>query len=174
MAILNVDVSTIDPNEPRDYDPLPKGWYEAAITGSEMLTTRAGTGEYLKLEFTILSGEHMNRKVWANLNLRNPNQQAVEIAYKDLSAIGHSVGVTRIEDSQQLHNKPLEILVVPRAATSEFAASNDVKGYRPVGGGAQQGMGFAPPQAAQPAQPAQAQPAPAAAAGTPPPWAMGK
>lgn len=164
MAKLNADVSNIEPSAPRDYPQIPRGWYIAMIVGSDIKPTKSGTGEYLELKFLIQDGvetdaepsQHLNRNVWARLNIKNANQQTVEIAYRDLAAIGHAVGVTQIADSEQLHGKPLEILV----EESEYNGkpSNEVTGYRPCQSAA------TPPPSGQAAQPAAAQ------AGSVPPW----
>ncbi len=152
MATLNVNVADVEPK--KSFEPIPAGAYTAQITGSEMCETRAGNGHYLKLEFTVLDGPDgtVGRKVWTNLNLDNPNKQAVEIAYSELSAICHAVGHNgQVGDSEELHGTPLEIDVTIRAdETGKYQPSNEIKGYRPASGAA---------------------PAPSAPAGNTPPWA---
>jgi len=154
MAKLNIDVTNVEPQ--KSFEPLPAGTYTAQITGSDMHPTKAGNGHYLKLEFTVLDAPDaslVGRKVWTNLNLDNPNQQAVEIAYSELSAIAHAVGrVGKIDDSQELHGAPLEIdISVREDATGRYQPQNEIKGYRPC---------------ADAATPAAAAPA----AGNTPPW----
>ena len=97
--------------EPADFDALPSGKYLAMITESEMKPTSAGTGRYLQLTFQVLDGPCRNRRVWARLNLENPNAQAVQIARGELSAICRAVGVMTPKDSCELHNLPLIISV---------------------------------------------------------------
>lgn len=145
MAKLNINVKEIPQAESREYSLLEPGWYGAQITSSEMKDTKSGNGSYLSLEFTILDGAMdgcVGRKVWTNLNLDNPNDKAVEIAYADLSAIGHAVGVLNIDDSEMLHGIPLEISVATEAGRDGYADRSVVKGYRaapgataPSGGG---------------------------------------
>lgn len=120
----------VEPNTA--YDAVPPGWYTAIITESEWKETRAGTGRYLSLTIEIAEGPHANRKLWANLNLDNPNEKAVEIANRDLSAICRAVGVLRPKNSEELHFKKLEIKV---AIQKDNPDRNEVKGYRAVGGG---------------------------------------
>ena len=110
MAQFNFDASQVAPQ--MAYEPLPNGWYTAMITASEMKPTNDGQGQYLKLEFTVCEGAHQNRKVYTNLNLVNHNPMAVEIAYRQLSAICHSVGHLRIQnDTNEIHGKPMAIRV---------------------------------------------------------------
>lgn len=151
------DLSGFNPSNFEDdqsYDPIPKGAYVAIITESEMRSTRAMDGEYLKLTFEITEGPHARRLLWTNLNLRNKNPKAVEIANKNLASICRSVHhLAPIQDSEQLHNKPMKIKVDIRAAQNGYDASNEIKGYSP--------LVAAPPQVA-------ANPATGAVA---PPWA---
>ena len=115
--------------EPASFEPLPAGKYVACIIESEMRATKSGTGQYLYLTFQVLDGEYKGRKVWARLNLKNPNPQAEQIARGQLSAICRAVGVLVPEYSLELHNLPLTITVkcVTRQDTGEVG--NEVKGF---------------------------------------------
>ncbi len=126
MASVNFNANEVEPSSV--YETIPAGKYQAVITESEMKTTKSGTGQYLKLEFEVIEGEYKGRKLWANLNLNNPNQQAVDIARKELSAICHAVNVMQLGDSVELHNLPLTIVV--KIATDQYGEpQNIIKGY---------------------------------------------
>ena len=139
MAKLDINLGNVDAK--KSFDPIPAGWYTAEITGSEMHPTKAGNGHYLKLEFTVLDGDDaatIGRHLWTNLNLDNPNQAAVDIAYSELKgicdAIGHG-GV--VGDSEELHGAPMEIKVSIREDTSgKYQPQNEIKDYRPSGNAA--------------------------------------
>lgn len=133
MKFNNFDANTIEPSEA--YDLIPAGWYKAIIVESEQISTKAGTGSYLKLRFDIIDGNQSGRVVFDNLNLDNPNQTAVEIAYKALSSICRAVGVMTPSASNELHDIPLMIKVGIQPAKGEYEASNNVKGYKAVDGG---------------------------------------
>ena len=145
MAQLNFDASTVPPSE--SIEAIPAGWYNAQIDQSEMKPTKDGSGAYLALRFSILDGQYVNRKVFTRLNLRNANPVAQEIAYKQLSAICHATGVLQVQDSQQLHGRPMKIKVSVRAASGDYEASNELKAFKnineqvdgPVGAPAAQG-----------------------------------
>lgn len=107
---------------------IPPGWYKAAIFRSEMKPTYSGTGSYLELVFVILEGEHRGALLVERLNLRNTNPVAQEIAYRQLSAIAHAVGIMAVQDSSQLHYLPLFIKVKVRKDSGENAIVN----YRSV------------------------------------------
>jgi|TARA_R100001530_G_scaffold130754_3_gene101905 hypothetical protein len=122
-----------DFEEQKSFDPIPAGVYIAMITDSEMRSTRANDGEYLKLTLTIMDGPHVNRLLWTNLNLVNKNPKAVEIARKNLASICKAVGLNRpVQDSAELHNKAMKIKVDIRAAQGDWDASNVIKSYAPA------------------------------------------
>jgi hypothetical protein len=174
MAQLNFDASQVAPDTGGG-DPVPAGWYNVMIDESEMKPTKAEGGLRLSLRFTIMDGQYANRKVFTGLNLKNANPVAQEIAYKQLSAICHAVGVMQVQDSQQLHGRPLKIKVKVKAAQGDYEASNDITAYKnineqvdgPAAGGAPTGAPWATAQAPAPqaapwaGQPAAAPVAPA-------------
>lgn len=89
------------------FDPIPEDDYEVMIVKSENKANRSGTGTFLKLTCQIVSGPYEKRLIWAHLNLNHPNQQTVQIAQRELSAICHAVGVLRPLTKEALHNIPV-------------------------------------------------------------------
>ena len=175
MALLNFDANTVAPSAP--LEPIPAGWYNVSIVGSEMKPTKTQGNAYLELELQVIDGQYAGRKVFDRLNLHNTNAVAAEIAYRTLSAICHATGVIQVADSQQLHGIPLQAQVSLREGRTEgektYGPSNEVKGYKALENAApaQQAApaatnGAAPPWASQ--APSQQQAAPA---GNTPPWA---
>ena len=113
------------------FDPIPAGEYLVMITDSSMEKTKAGDGEYLKLTFKVLQdGEYKGRLIWSNLNLVNKNDQAVDIAQRELSGICHATGVMNPEDSQELHGIPMIGRVKVSPAKDGYAASNTITNFR--------------------------------------------
>ena len=177
MASLNgtFDATEVAPAVPLEV--LPPGKYLAHLIESEMLPTKAGDGQLLKLVFEVLDGPAARRKIFDQLNLVNRNEQTVEIAQRTLSAICHAVGQVHVSDSEQLHFKPLIVtLKVEPAGPDRYGvhreARNKVGGYAP----AQQGAATPPPAAQPAARPAAGSAPPPAArpATTPtPPWRRG-
>lgn len=128
MAQIQFDATHIDPT-PR-FDPLPAGDYNAIITESETKLTKDGSGQYLQLKLEVQNGEFAGRTLFDRLNLWNNNRQAQEIAQRALSQICHAVGVLQVNDSQELHNKPLIATVKVRPARENYEANNEIKGYK--------------------------------------------
>jgi hypothetical protein len=121
------NANDVDPNS--KFDVIPAGEYDVVIVSSEVKTTTKGDGKYLSLEMQVLNGEYQNRKLFDNLNLWNPSDEAQKIARGTLSAICRAVGVMTPGDSSDLHNKPLRVKVVVKKDT-EFGEQNKVKGYK--------------------------------------------
>lgn len=107
----------------RGYEPLPPGKYPVQILKTEVKPTKAGNGSYLWLEMEIFDGPMKGRKVFSNLNLDNPNEQAVKIARKELSAILYAVELVTITHPDQLVNRWMYVSV--RVKNDQ----NDVNGY---------------------------------------------
>ena len=179
MAQLNFDATQVAPE--MGFETVPAGWYNAMIDQSEMKPTKDGSGAYLEARFNIIDGQYANRKIFMRLNLRNTNPVAQEIAYKQLSAIAHAVGVLHVQDSSQLHGLPMKVKVKLRKdTTGQYEDSNEISTIKNIneqvdmgaqapaapggfgGGAAPGGMppGFGAPQGGFPQQaPAQAAPA---------------
>jgi hypothetical protein len=128
MANLNgFNAANVDPAT--DFEPIPAGRYLAIISNSEMKPTKSGSGTYLELCFQLIDGPFKNRLLWSRLNLSNPNNQAVQIAQGELSAICRAVGVMQPKDSAELHNLPLQISVKCKKREDTGDVVNEIKGY---------------------------------------------
>lgn len=116
-----------------DFSPLPEGNYTAAVVESEMKENSAKTGEYLSLTFEILDGEYKGRRLWANLNLKHPNADAVRIARAELSSVCRAVNVMQPKDSSELHDIPLSIFVKLEKRKDTGESTNRIKKYEKQG-----------------------------------------
>lgn len=107
------DASQVEPMGSREV--LPKGDYLAVVTGAIKKQTKARNGNYLNIEFTILTeGQYKGRKMWTNLNLDNPNQTAVNIARAELSSLCRATGVMKLDSEWELgpmQNRPMTLTV---------------------------------------------------------------
>lgn len=145
MASLSgFDANEVEPAG--DFEPLPAGKYIAVITDTTLKPTKAGNGEYLEIKFQVLDeGPYKGRNLWTRLNLKNPNDQAVQIARSELSSICRAVGVMQPKDSADLHDRPLGLNVKLRARPDTGELTNEVKGFESL---------VAEPAAAPPPKPA--------------------
>jgi len=139
LPMARIGFNAAEAEEMDDFSPIPADDYVAAIVESEMCETAAKTGHYLKLRFSVLEGPFANRTLFANLNLDNPNQTAVDIARSELKSICTALGKgdAVINDSEELHDQPLMIkVVIEDRKDKPGEKSNRIKKYSAVGGGA--------------------------------------
>ena len=172
MAQFNFDTNSVEKRE-SNYELLPAGWYTAQVTESEIVNLNSGNGQAIKLTFEVLSDGYRNRKVWARLNVRHTNPKAETIAQQQLRELCDSIGIVRMQDTVELHNKPVQIKVkVRKSDDPQYEDQNGVNGFKPAGAGQPQ-VGGIPQRAAAPANApvAPTAAAPAAAGGSAPPWA---
>jgi hypothetical protein len=139
MAYLGTtfDAHSVEPTTA--FEVLPAGKYHVQIVKSEMRDTKGGTGQYLWMELAIMDGPHTNKRLFERLNLVNPNDKAMEIAQRTLSAICRATGQMSVTDSEQLHNRSMIATVRVRAAGPDRNgiprdAANEISGYEPMTG----------------------------------------
>lgn len=76
------------------FDAIPAGQYIVCARKAEVQKTKTGTGEYVKVEFEILSGEYRGRKLWSQFNVKNDNPKAVEIGRGQMKSFFVAAGLT--------------------------------------------------------------------------------
>jgi len=151
------------PESDRSYDPVPPGWYAARIHSAEVKDTKAGNGQYIKIRYDIIGPAHQGRVIFGNLNIRNPNAKAEQIGRQQLGELMRAIGLAEIQDTDQLIGGTCEIKLDVQAAEGDYAARNEVRGWKHGGG--------TPAAAARPDwAKADAAPKPAAPAAKAPPW----
>lgn len=171
MAQFSFETESVEKRE-NNYTLLPPGWYTAQVVESDIVPLkRDPNGRALKLTIQILSEGYQGRKVFSQLNVRHSNPQTERIAQQQLRELCESIGISRMTDTSDLHNKPMQIKVKIRKDDSgQYEDQNEVVAFKSAEGAAATlvpGSAFPPAQrAAQPVS----QPAVATGAATPP-WA---
>jgi hypothetical protein len=167
MAFLGFNVD--EAPDTQDFTVMPAGDYTALITASELVSNKAGTGSFLKLELTITDGKFAGRKLFENLNLDNPSAQAVEIARGTLKKIAIACGKASgvVNESEELHDIPMIINVGIEKRKDTGEDSNRIKGYKSLTAAP---AARTPAPAARPQSAAATPPRPAAG-GAAPAWA---
>lgn len=156
--------------EPASFAPPPPlADYHVRITESEGKATKDNTGGLLELWLEILDpGPQQGRKIRYGLNLYNVSQQAIDIAYRQLSALCHVTGQFNVTDSRQLHNIPFIATIGPQVNNPTYS---NVFGVKDINGNVPGKSAAAPAPAAPPVTPAAAPAwAPPAAATATPAW----
>jgi hypothetical protein len=165
MAQLNevFEVASLPVGNGGNYDPLPAGWYDTTIAAAEVKPTKDGTGQYIKIKYQVTGPTHSGRVVFGNINVRNASQKAEEIGRQQLGELMRALNIPRLTDTDQLIGGMLGIKLDVRAATEQYAAQNEVRGFRAGNGMA--GMAGDVPTFAP------TKPTPAPSKGAAPPWA---
>lgn len=159
MAFLPQAFDAADlPQGTGNFDPLPAGWYDVAITGAELKSTKDGNGSYIKVRYDVTGPTHQGRVVFGNLNIQNASAKAEEIGRQQLGEIMRAIGLSRVQDTDQLIGGNLSIKLEVKPADGQYSAGNEVRGFRALAGGTSP-----KPQAAAPSAPASTRAAP--------PWA---
>ena len=117
---------------------LPEGDYQAVIVESKTKAPKnpkPGNGDMLELTLEVQGHPQFSgAKLWDNLCIRHAGT-AGTIALQRLKAIMDAFGLSKITNSQELHNRLLTVTVVHREHDGEMKAQ--VKGYSPKRSGGQ-------------------------------------
>jgi len=162
------DASTVAPAGTRTL--IPAGRYKAHVLRTDLLDNKAQTGKFLWYEIEIIEGEFQGCTLEARMNIVNPNQQAMDIAQRELSALCHATGEMNVSDTDQFIGKPFCLVVKvkpavmePDGVTQKYGPQSEVGGYehisklpgaRPAGAAAPAGINTAGARPMAPATPA--------------------
>lgn len=137
MAMLPAAFQADDHEDMGSFEPIPAADYNVKVVESEMCLTKKAQeadnpalGQYLKLKMEVMDGKFKGRTLFRNLNLVNSSAQAVEIAQKELASICKAVGLVTIQDSGELHDKPMQAKVVVKPGDANYGPKNEVKNYK--------------------------------------------
>lgn len=115
-----------------DRSVLPEAEYVSQICKSEVKNAKRAPNRYVNLEFEVLEGDRKGARFWSMLNLWNDNEQAVEIAQRELNSICHACGKLRVSDTEELHGIPIRVKLKVSPARDGYEAQNRVAAYKPL------------------------------------------
>lgn len=167
MAFLEhaIHLGDLPESSPKNFLPIPEGWYSATINKAELRKTKDETGEYISIRYDITGPTHQGRVAFGIITIKNRNEVAESIGREQLGYLMRSLGLNRLTDTDQLIGGELQILVsisqkrVDEATGKTYEARNEVKGFRTMNGVL---VGDAEKPAAKPAA--------KASSGSAPPW----
>lgn len=154
MAILDEELLIEELPEPKPYELIPPGWYEASVVATELKDTKNGTGKYIKVRYDIAGPTNQGRCVFGNFNIRNPKPEAEEIGKRELGSLCKCIGLEgKLHDTDQLVGHAVQIKVaIKEDKTGQYEPQNVVKGFKPIDGDALVMMASAPQSKFAPAQ----------------------
>ena len=138
MAAFEFDATQVDPSQGSKQFPI--GRHKVVIIGDETKATQNDPNSgMLVLHMECVEGEVRGSRGDYNLNLYHAtSEDARRIAFQQLSAICHVLGIYKITDTTQLHNKQFYIDVRQQKGSdkyTEIAAVYDSNGNPPTKGG---------------------------------------
>lgn len=119
-------------------ETLSAGKYVCNVTNAELKDTKSGTGQYIKVEFTVKEGESAGRKVWAQINVKNDNPKATDIGLSQLKALlvaANHPNPEKLGSVTELCG--LTVGVKTKIKTDEYGEKAEVSYYYPLGKEAQ-------------------------------------
>ena len=148
-------------------DPVPAGDYTARIIASDVKETKSGTGRYITATFQITGPSHEGRQVFTNINIENPNDDAMRIGLAQLNELLAALNLQHLRDTDELIGGTCLIKVKIKVdPTGQYEPRNEISRYRSLGSPAANAAPAGFPKSAPPsAPPAQTKPAAAN-----PPW----
>ncbi len=141
MASLGITLNQSDLPEGQNFDPIPDGWYTAQIKAAELKNTKpkegqtVSDGQYIAVQYAVTGPTHAGRVIFGNLNIKNRNPEAERIGMSQLGMVMGSIGLPKIEDTDQLIGGNLQIKVGMSKAQDGYEARNEVKGWKAIEGG---------------------------------------
>ena len=130
MSKLSVAIKgDVNAGNDGDFGPIPDGWYAVKIAGAEIKQTKAGTGNYVSVQFSVTGPTHANRRVFSIYNIQNPNAEAEKIGLAELARLAGACGIEKLDDTDQLIGMHCEVKVATQKSI-EYGDKNVVKGAR--------------------------------------------
>ena len=106
---------------------VPPGNYVAEIIDSQEKISKAGNS-YLSLKLSICEGPYEGRWIWDNRNINHPTESVRARARLSLGNITKAAGLVGIDDTSELHYKPLTI-ELDEEPEGNYPAKNVVRKY---------------------------------------------
>ena len=133
MPELDFNILEPSDDEVRNREPLPDGWYKAAIEGTERKTAKSGN-DYLEVELVITDADHSGRRVWEIYNLWNSNETAKEISQREFSNLVNACGLANCKESDDLVGMHLDVKLKTKPGNGEYQPKNKIAAYRTAPG----------------------------------------
>ena len=135
------------------YEVYPPGDYPAIMISASKKMTKNQDGMYVECVYQFIEGDHAGKRFTSRMNLQNSNQQAVDIAKRELKSLRAALGLAdNAGDLNLFVNKPLVLRLNAKPRKNEPSViENNLIAIEPYGS-----------QVANPAPAYQPQPQPTA------------
>lgn len=112
-------------------DALPADTYKVQITDSDIVESKSGDADMVKLTYEVVGHERFDgRKLFDNIIIAHKSSvDAVRIGKQKLNTICALTGLKGMKDTAQLHGKTLSLVVAQKDYNGE--KQNSIKKYLP-------------------------------------------
>lgn len=119
--------------EATGFEVLPKNMYLVVAKSAELKDTRSGDGQYIKVQFEVIDGQHRGRKLWHQFNVKNPNETAVKIGKGQMKKFFLSAGVKQeaLADLEESNFVGQTAVASVDIETDSYGERNVIKDFRP-------------------------------------------
>ncbi len=112
---------------------LPAAAYQGRVIDTQWRTPRSSDGKFLQAGIQITEGEHEGRIVFARFHLKSAVAATVLIAQRELASLCAALGIGALKDSEQLHDKPLTVVLGVKRRDGVGDLVNCVTAFGPPG-----------------------------------------
>ena len=130
-TVLDFDMDEVQPEKPRDFSTMKRGFYPCLVTGSQQSSNAAGwRGQ--QIEVTVVAGEHKGRKVWGMFTTHHKTStKAMQIGRGQLKAMFLATGVGGSDIAAVVASQvPLMVSIGIEAPKGAFNEKNTIDGFR--------------------------------------------
>jgi len=100
----------------KEFSLLPAGEYIAEIVDADVLDTKDGKGQFVKVEYELTdceqNGAYVSRHYWDNFNLVNNSAAAMEIAERQFTSLCIAIGKMVVKNTDELVDTPALVLKI--------------------------------------------------------------
>lgn len=155
--LFNVDTTGVE--KMGGYEVYPAGLYPAIMVTAQKKPTSNNNGAFIECVYQFIDGPHSGKKFTSRMNLWNQNQQAVDIAKRELKSLRSATGNSDVEsDLAKFVNRPVVLNIDAKARKDDpTKIENVLRNIETYGG--QPAAPAAQPQAPMFAAPQQQPPA---------------
>ena len=102
--MFNLDLDLTNVEASTGFEVLPNGTYSVQVEAAELCSTKDEKGAYIKTTLVVVGESYKNRKLFHNFNIKNANEQAVQIGLSEIKALIVASGATttKISSPDQL------------------------------------------------------------------------
>lgn len=134
MAILDAalveDLKNIKADD-GNFAPIPVGDYTLQVNATELKQTRDGSGQFIKVEFSVVAPSHQGRKLFTNFNIYNRNPEAERIGRSQFKAFNDACGIPPVQDTDELcGHVVLAHVTIEKDKTGRYDDQNRLSKFR--------------------------------------------